>query len=248
MSNYVKATNFAAKDALPTGNSGKIIKGTEIDTEYNAIAAAITSKADTNSPSFTGSPLAPTASAGTSNTQIATTAFVAAAITAATTALIPAGMIMIWSGSVGSIPTGWALCDGTSGSPDLRDKFVLGAGSSYAVNATGGNKDATAISHTHTFSATTSTNGAHTHYTVSDIGLAGGNTPWEGGIHLRQYGSSGDSAYRLQGTDSASPTVGVTSTNGNHTHTVSGTTASTGSSGLNANMPPYYALCYIIKT
>jgi len=85
MSNYTKATNFAAKDSLPSGNSGKIIKGTEIDTEFNAIASAISSKADTNSPTLTGTPLAPTASAGTSNTQIATTAFVSAADTTAIT-------------------------------------------------------------------------------------------------------------------------------------------------------------------
>ena len=57
MANYIKATNFTAKDALPTGNPGKIIKGTEIDVEYTAIATAIGSKADTNSPTFTGTTL-----------------------------------------------------------------------------------------------------------------------------------------------------------------------------------------------
>jgi len=79
MANYTKATNFAAKDGLPTGNAGKIVKGTEIDTEFTAIASAIASKADLNSPALTGSPTAPTASAGTNTTQIATTAFVTAA-------------------------------------------------------------------------------------------------------------------------------------------------------------------------
>lgn len=54
MSNYTKTTNFAVKDTLPTGNAGKIIKGTEIDTEYNNIASAISSKGDTNNGSFTG--------------------------------------------------------------------------------------------------------------------------------------------------------------------------------------------------
>jgi hypothetical protein len=83
MSNYTKATNFAAKDSLPSGNAAKIVKGTEIDTEYNAIASAISSKADTDSPTLTGIPLAPTASAGTNTTQIATTAYVTAADTAA---------------------------------------------------------------------------------------------------------------------------------------------------------------------
>jgi hypothetical protein len=78
MADYTKATNFTAKDTLPTGNSGKIVKGTEIDTELNAVANAIASKADINSPSFTGTPVAPTASAGSNTTQLATTAFVIA--------------------------------------------------------------------------------------------------------------------------------------------------------------------------
>ena len=124
MSNYVKATNFTAKDSLPSGNSGKIIKGTEIDVEFTAIASAISSKADSNSPTLTGTPLAPTASSGTNNTQIATTAFVAAAVTAS----FPSGGIILWSGSVASIPSGWYLCDGNNSTPDLRDKFVVGAG------------------------------------------------------------------------------------------------------------------------
>jgi hypothetical protein len=78
MSNYIKATNFATKDSLATGNPNKIIKGTEIDTEFNAIASAVSSKADINSPTFTGIPEAPTATAGTNTTQLATAAFVIA--------------------------------------------------------------------------------------------------------------------------------------------------------------------------
>jgi hypothetical protein len=87
MANYVKGTNFTAKDSLPIGNSGKIVKGTEIDVELNAVAAAIASKSDSNNPTFTGTPLAPTAAAGTNNTQLATTAFVNTAVTTATSGL-----------------------------------------------------------------------------------------------------------------------------------------------------------------
>lgn len=76
MSNYSKLTNFTAKDSLPTGDSNKIIKGSEIDAEFVAIASAITSKANSVSPVLTGTPTAPTASSGTNSTQIATTAFV----------------------------------------------------------------------------------------------------------------------------------------------------------------------------
>ena len=61
MSNYSKTTDFAAKDALSTGNANKIVKGTEIDDEFSAIQTAVNSKADTNSPALTGSPTAPTA-------------------------------------------------------------------------------------------------------------------------------------------------------------------------------------------
>jgi hypothetical protein len=86
MANYTKATNFATKDTLPTGDSGKIVKGTEIDSEFNAIASAISSKADTASPTFTGTPAAPTATAGTNTTQVATTAFVTTAVIAERTA------------------------------------------------------------------------------------------------------------------------------------------------------------------
>lgn len=76
MSNYTKATNFATKDTLPTGDAGKIVKGTEIDNELNSISSAISSKADTASPTFTGTPTAPTAISATNTTQLATTAFV----------------------------------------------------------------------------------------------------------------------------------------------------------------------------
>ena len=79
MTDYVKSTNFASKDSLATGNPLKIVKGTEIDTEFNNIATAVATKADIVSPTFTGTPAAPTATAGTNTTQIATTAFVTTA-------------------------------------------------------------------------------------------------------------------------------------------------------------------------
>lgn len=85
MSDYVKATDFASKDALLSGNPAKVIKGTEIDTEFNAIAVAVSTKADLASPTFTGTPSAPTASAATNTTQIATTAFVQSALSTSAT-------------------------------------------------------------------------------------------------------------------------------------------------------------------
>ena len=76
MSSYTKSTDFASKDALLTGNPLKVVKGTELDDEFNSIQTAVNSKADTNSPALTGTPTAPTASAATNTTQIASTAFV----------------------------------------------------------------------------------------------------------------------------------------------------------------------------
>ena len=104
MSNYVQSTNFATKDALSSGDPLKIVKGTEINTEFNNIAIAVATKADLSSPTLTGTPAAPTATAGTNTTQIATTAFVQAAATAAATtaaqALHPVGSIYINASSV----------------------------------------------------------------------------------------------------------------------------------------------------
>lgn len=221
MSNYTKATNFAAKDSLSTGNPAKVIKGTEIDAEYTAIASAISSKADSNSPTFTGTPAAPTASSGTNTTQIATTAFVLANG-------IPSGMIALWSGSVASIPSGWYLCNGSNGTPDLRDRFVVGAGSTYSVADTGGSANAIVVSHSHTATSTV-TDPGHTHL----IPNTRAGSPNGGSTYIAGAASSPANT-----DNTGSNTTGIT---------VSTTTASAGSSGTNANLPPYYALAYIMK-
>lgn len=121
------------------------------------IASDTANLAPKASPAFTGIPTAPTATVGTNTTQLATTAFV----TAASTAAFPSGGIVLWSGSIASIPSGWLLCNGASGTPDLRDRFIVGAGSTYAVAATGGaNSNTLSIAnlpaHTHTGSGTSS--------------------------------------------------------------------------------------------
>jgi hypothetical protein len=140
------------------------------------------------------------------------------------------GMILLWSGSVASIPSGWVLCNGSSGTPDLRDRFIVGAGSTYAVNATGGSANAIVVSHTHTATSTVTDSG-HQH-TINSTGGA----PVR--INLNDDGRfTGDS-----GTDcgpTATATTGIT---------VATTNSTEGSSGTNANLPPYYALAYIMKT
>jgi microcystin-dependent protein len=228
MSNYTKATNFTAKDGLPTGNSGKIVKGAEIDTELTAVASAISSKADLNSPALTGTPTAPTASASTNTTQLATTAFVQTALASAFTS----GMIMMWSGTIATIPTGWVLCNGSNSTPDLRNRFVIGAHSDNTGVAnttvtggntlTGGTADAVVVTHTHT---ATSTDSGHTHgFTAS---VTNSSTPTGPG------GAGG-------------PVGAGTTATGNAVITT--TVASAGVSGTNQNLPPYYALAYIMKT
>lgn len=230
MANYVKATNFTAKDSLPSGNAGKIIKGTEIDTEYTAIASAISSKADLNSPSLTGTPTAPTASTGTNTTQLATTAFVQTALSGA----FSTGMIMMWSGTIATIPTGWVLCNGSNSTPDLRNKFIIGAHSDTAGVAystvtgsntqTGGTKDAINVSHTHT---ATVTDPGHSH-TLTNLATYS-DTVSGGGITIQTRTNSNNTT--------ATATTGITVAN-----------STEGSSGTNQNLPPYYALAFIMKT
>ena len=234
MANYIKATNFTAKDALPTGNPGKIIKGTEIDVEYTAIATAIGSKADTNSPTFTGTPTAPTATAGTNNTQIATTAFVASSAASA----IPAGVIVMWSGSIAAIPAGWYLCDGSNGTPNLRDRFVIGAGSAYAVGGTGGSKDAIVVSHSH---STSISDPGHNH-------VPGANDA--DNVFNQALRKQDPALYTNVFNDTLGypqPDIVHSGPISRATTDISVTVNSAGSSGTNANLPPYYALAYIMK-
>ena len=128
MADYTKSTNFTAKDTLPSGNSGKIIKGAEIDTELTAIASAIASKANINSPALTGTPTAPTAAAATNTTQIATTAFVRTEINAlgtiGTIASQNANNVTITGGSITGI-TDIAVADGGTGASSLAANAVL---------------------------------------------------------------------------------------------------------------------------
>jgi len=134
---------------------------------------------------------------------------------------IPTGMISLWYGSIGSVPVGWYLCDGTNGTPDLRDKFIVGAGSTYAVSATGGSTDAIVVAHTHTASVT---DPGHNHTTTA-------------------YASTGGSS----GGGNGVVTPQAAGTIANNTTGISVTNASTGVSGTNANLPPYYALAYVMK-
>jgi hypothetical protein len=141
-------------------------------------------------------------------------------------ATIPAGLISIWSGAIGAVPSGWYLCDGTNGTPDLRNRFIVGAGSTYSVGANGGSADAITVTHTHT-ATTTTTDTGHTH----SIGTFSGTAIAQAG-GLNGYASSG-------GTSGSNTALNITATT---------TNANAGVSGTNANLPPYWALAYIMKS
>jgi hypothetical protein len=131
MSDYSKATNFTAKDSLPSGNTNKIVKGSEIDNEFIAISSAIASKADINSPTFTGIPAAPTATAGSNTTQLANTAFVKAAFdTLGTMSTQNANAVAITGGTVSgvtisSLAADLSVADGGTGASTLAANSVL---------------------------------------------------------------------------------------------------------------------------
>lgn len=137
----------------------------------------------------------------------------------------PAGGIVLWSGAMDAVPAGWALCDGENNTPDLRDRFVLGAGPNYAAGASGG-------------SATAST---------SFSGSTGATTlaEWQMPSHAHGYTaparlSSGptDGGYAPASTSGA--TTGYSGSSGAHSHSMS-------ASASVSTLPPYYALAYIMK-
>jgi hypothetical protein len=218
MANYVKATNFTAKDGLPSGNAGKIIKGSEIDIEFTAIASAVSSKADINSPALTGTPTAPTAIAGTATTQLATTAFVTSALSAA----YPIGSIYInaSSSSNPNVLLGFGTWEAFG-----AGRVLVGFDSADALfdtlEETGGSKNAVNVSHNHTVS-TTLTDPGHDHE-----------------IYPRFYGAFAGEGDFIQ--PASTFTGNRTRSTGTRTTGITATTTmeSAGVSGTNANIQPY---------
>jgi len=179
-------------------------------------------------------------------TQPTTTKSTALATTEFVHNIMPYGAIIMWHGLVSAIPAGWALCNGTNSTPDLTGKFIIGASidvlnSSNAFYAAtevtggftqiGGTKDAVTVEHDHVFGGVTDQAGSHHHdyYGGSGSGLPGYPSVPVGGNNTVLY------------------TV-PTSDAGVHTHSYTGTTNPTGAAADNKNLPPYYALCYIMKT
>jgi hypothetical protein len=221
VSNYTKSTNFATKDALASGNPLKIVKGTEIDTEFNNIATAVTTKADLASPTFTGTPTLPTGTVavtqanGSNTTTIATTAFVQAAIAL----LYPVGSI--YTNATVSTNPATLLGFGTwtaFGAGRVMVGFDAGNALFDTAEETGGSADATLPTHTHT---ATVTDPGHVHPPLSPQVNFWGNSANTGG-------QSPTGASSPAQTTTGSAVTGISVSN-----------ASTGSSGTNANYQPY---------
>ena len=144
---------------------------------------------------------------------------------------IPIGGIVMWSGSVNDITNlnGWELCDGNGGRPDLRDRFIVGAGSAYNPDATGGSADAVVVEHNHTI-----TDPKHSH------ALSGRPLPGTPNSSINADNANiidddweGDSISSVEG--QASPNFTNIEVNNE------------GESGVGKNLPPYYALAFIIR-
>ena len=171
--------------------------------------------------------------------------------TAAGAGAVPSGGIIIWSGASNAIPSGWVLCNGSNSTPDLRNRFVVGAGSGYSVGNTGGASSVTLTTaqlpshshttnnHRHSFSGSGSS--SHSHDIASATGHTGynildrnrGTDPWTSNYNTTSVD-----------TQSATVTISVSGTTGN----ANPSTNNTGSGNSHENRPPYYALCYIMKT
>lgn len=156
---------------------------------------------------------------------------------------IPFGGIIMWYGSVASIPSGWVLCDGVARTilgqtwtpPNLRDRFVVGAGNTYPVNTTGGSKDAIIPAHTHT---------------LNDPGHRHGNWLVRGTGGITKNGNSQMIAECRGETDvtESGPVIAEGFSGNQIKKAKTGITiASAGESVTDKNLPPYYALCYIMR-
>lgn len=179
---------------------------------------------------------------------------------------VPKGLISMWSGAISTIPPTWSLCDGTNGTPDLRNRFIVAAGANYTVGDIGGEGFVTLTidqmpvhshgtggltigangQHSHSFSGTTTNDGAHTHNVGMGYSTGGDNSRYIQAAAQSQSSGDTPNPVRTAGAHTHSFS-GTTSLNGIHTHAITGDTANTGNGNSHENRPPFYALAYIMK-
>jgi microcystin-dependent protein len=237
-------TSTATDSAISTALSS-YYTSSETDLAIGVVSTALGDYAPLASPALTGTPSAPTPVTTDDSTTIATTGFTQALMQA----MLPAGVITMWSGSILSIPSGWVLCDGTNATPDLRNRFIVGAGDDYTVADNGGEAHTTLTSaelpgHTHT--GTTDLDGGHSHFVANGDTVNATTSPLSSSTTIGKNGSQASTSFNyLIGGTATEATQGLTSAESDHTHTF--TTASTGDGDAFENRPPYYALAYIMK-
>ena len=273
--NNVTATAFYGNGANLTGiDATKIITGNTqvqtIDTGSNGHVKVITEGGERLRISNGGQIGLSGANYGSSG-QVLTSQGSGSAAAWTTVIGVPSGIIAVWSGSEGSIPSGWYLCNGSNGTPDLRNRFIVGAGSgsSYSVGNTGGSNTVTlstsqipSHSHTtnnHSHNASVSDPGHGHSVSVSDPGHSHNTSvtgaklfPGYGGAHV-PYGGAGGYPGTHFNMSNANTGISANASNANTSISVSTgnanpSTNNTGGGGSHENRPPYYALCYIMKS
>lgn len=153
---------------------------------------------------------------------------------------VPRGGIILWSGAADAVPAGWALCDGGNGTPNLRGRFVIGAGGVYNPGDTGGAESVTLTeaqlpSHDHNVNLTSQGAGGHTHQYAQ--ALSYNFVPVSGSVTKGFVNGGGFPNETFRTSDNP----------GNHTHAISGNTGSKGGGAAHENRPPYFALAYIMR-
>jgi hypothetical protein len=159
-----------------------------------------------------------------------------------TSSAIPTGVICMWSGTLASIPSGWALCDGNNGTPNLLDRFVVGVPTNGTnPGATGGSTSKTTTGHNHAGSSGSA--GSHGHSGSTSTSGSHGHSP--SGHQIREGETTGSrlAIYSLSADGSHDHSVSI-SASGSHNHSVSiGTNTDT----IADIRPKYYALAFIMK-
>jgi len=272
MSNYTQVNDYSVKDALASGDANKTIKGSDVDAEFGAISTAIATKADSASPTFTG-----TITATAATTNVATAGDLidsnAAASTAFVRNMLPAGMIMPYAGTASPDTNVWLLCDGAAVSrttyavlfalisttfgvgdgsttfnvPDLRGRTVIGmdnygAGEGAADRVTHANADSLG-----------GAEGSETHVLVEAELAQHTHAPTDGGhVHAEEASDGTPVGVGATGSQSGIQLSTMTAHASDPLNTASATTgitiANTGSDTAHENMSPYIALGYLIKT